>query len=78
MTLYRDDPRWIIVRWHGRCAKCGVTLHRGEQAFYYPITKKISATLNIYNLFDKRYYTSSNSAFYGTPRSFRLGLNVSY
>ncbi len=44
----------------------------------YPITKKISATLNIYNLFDKRYYTSSNSAFYGTPRSFRLGLNVSY
>jgi len=37
---YRDQPHWIVVRWHARCAKCDATLHRGEQAFYYPATKK--------------------------------------
>lgn len=44
----------------------------------YAITRNVSATFNLYNLFDKRYYTSTSSSFYGTPRSFRLGLNVSY
>lgn len=44
----------------------------------YPITKKVAVTLNLYNLFDKNYYTSTGSAFYGAPRSFRLGLTASY
>ncbi len=44
----------------------------------YPITKKVAVTLNLYNLFDKSYYTSTSSSFYGAPRSFRVGLTASY
>ncbi|MCY1289242.1 Ferric-pseudobactin BN7/BN8 receptor [compost metagenome] len=44
----------------------------------YPITKKVAATFNLYNVFDKRYYTGTSSAFYGTPRSFRLGVVASF
>ncbi|WP_234086854.1 TonB-dependent siderophore receptor [Azonexus sp. R2A61] len=40
----------------------------------YDITKQFSATFNAYNLFDKTYQTSSASAYYGEPRSFRLSL----
>lgn len=44
----------------------------------YAFTPTISATLNLYNLFDKQYYTSTSSSYYGRPHSVRLGLNVSY
>ncbi len=40
----------------------------------YDITPQLSATLNAYNLLDKTYQTSSSSAYYGEPRSFRLSL----
>jgi outer membrane receptor for ferric coprogen and ferric-rhodotorulic acid len=40
----------------------------------YEITSQVSATFNAYNLFDKSYQTSSSSAYYGEPRSFRLSL----
>lgn len=38
MASYRGDPRWIEVRFDGRCAKrgCGAAIRRGEAAFYYP------------------------------------------
>lgn len=41
----------------------------------YQVTKNVSATLNVYNLFDKKYYTNIgfyNSSYYGDPRNVML------
>lgn len=41
----------------------------------YQITDNLSTTLNIYNLFDKKYYTNIgfySSAYYGDPRNLML------
>jgi len=44
----------------------------------YAFTPKVSAALNIYNLTDKHYYTSTSSSYYGAPRSARVSLNVAF
>lgn len=44
----------------------------------YPITEQLSATLNLNNLLDKEYYTSTSSAYYGTPRNATLGLRLTF
>lgn len=44
----------------------------------YPITEQLTATLNLNNLLDKEYYTSTSSAYYGTPRNATLGLRLSF
>ncbi|MFT4174433.1 MAG: TonB-dependent siderophore receptor [Rhodocyclaceae bacterium] len=44
----------------------------------YPITQKVAVSLNVYNLFDKKYYTSTSSAYYGAPRYVRAGLDVKF
>lgn len=42
MTLpSTGDPRWLTAQWHGRCATCGVTIHRGERGYYDPSTGKM-------------------------------------
>ncbi|WP_420995105.1 TonB-dependent siderophore receptor [Cupriavidus sp. 30B13] len=76
------------VRWQNQIysedmGPLGVRFTQGSYAVVdlmarYQFTPKIAATLNVYNLLDKNYYTSTSSSFYGTPRSVRLGLNVSY
>ena len=35
------DPRWITTRYAGPCSKCGATIPKGSQAFYYPNGRKI-------------------------------------
>ncbi|MBW7902739.1 MAG: TonB-dependent siderophore receptor [Rhodocyclaceae bacterium] len=44
----------------------------------YDITRHISASFNAYNLFDKSYLSTPWSAYYGEPRSFRLGLTYRF
>lgn len=39
------------------------------------LAKQLTASVNLYNLFDKTYQTSSSSSYYGEPRSLRVGLN---
>lgn len=39
--MYKHDPRWITARFTSSCAECGATIKRGEQAFYYPKTKRV-------------------------------------
>ena len=34
MQYYRDDPRWIITKFKGRCHRCGKVIKRGERVFY--------------------------------------------
>jgi outer membrane receptor for ferric coprogen and ferric-rhodotorulic acid len=45
----------------------------------YPITRQLSATVNLNNVFDKSYYTSTaGNSYYGTPRNASLGLKYSF
>lgn len=41
---------------------------------HYTIAKQLTASINLYNLFDKTYQTTSSSSYYGEPRSLRVGL----
>ncbi len=36
MPTYKGDPRWIVTRYAGKCAKCGQKIGKGERAFYRP------------------------------------------
>ncbi|WP_287031078.1 TonB-dependent siderophore receptor [Pseudomonas sp. UBA6310] len=44
----------------------------------YPITEQLSATLNLNNLLDEEYYTSSSSSYFGAPRNATLGLRMEF
>ncbi|WP_339510456.1 TonB-dependent siderophore receptor [Pseudomonas sp. RL_15y_Pfl2_60] len=44
----------------------------------YPLTEQLSATLNLNNLLDEEYYTSTSSSYYGTPRNATLGLRFNF
>jgi len=44
----------------------------------YEFSKQLSASLNIYNLFDKSYYLTTGNSYYGTPRSFILSLSTQF
>ncbi|WP_394560003.1 TonB-dependent siderophore receptor [Aquipseudomonas alcaligenes] len=44
----------------------------------YPITEQLSATLNLNNLLDEEYYTSTSSSYYGAPRNASLGLRMDF
>ena len=43
MTRYKNDPRWIEVKFDGDCAKpsCGNIIKAGERAFYYPQSRSM-------------------------------------
>lgn len=41
----------------------------------YEISKHLSASLNVHNLFDKYYYTNAGNSYYGAPRSFTLSVS---
>ena len=38
-TSYRGDPYWTRARFVSRCHKCGTTIHKGDDIFYYPRSK---------------------------------------
>ncbi|WP_242612443.1 TonB-dependent siderophore receptor [Corticibacter populi] len=44
----------------------------------YSVSKNVVASINISNLFDKHYYTSTGNSYYGAPRGVRAGLNVQF
>ncbi len=47
----------------------------------YQISEYLSATLNVYNLFDKKYYTNIgfyNSAYSGDPRNVMLSTHWNF
>jgi hypothetical protein len=41
MQRYAQDPRWIIARRFGKCAKCGEAFNIGDRVFYYPNGKRL-------------------------------------
>lgn len=41
MRRYSNDPRWITVRYPGKCAKCAADIPAGREAFYYPSTRSL-------------------------------------
>ncbi|QLF93756.1 TonB-dependent siderophore receptor [Pseudomonas sp. ABC1] len=44
----------------------------------YPLTSQLTATLNLNNLLDEKYYASTGSSYYGTPRNATLGLRMEF
>lgn len=48
----------------------------------YPVTPYVDVQLNVYNLLDEEYMSALNNGgsryYLGTPRSFRLGVNVQF
>jgi len=41
MSKWRLDPRWITVRYAGKCAQCGSTVKAGARAYYWPADKSM-------------------------------------
>ncbi|MGL4316027.1 MAG: TonB-dependent siderophore receptor [Pseudomonas sp.] len=44
----------------------------------YPLTQQLSATLNLNNLLDEEYYTTTSSSYFGAPRNATLGLRMDF
>lgn len=44
----------------------------------YRVSETIETTVNLYNLFDKSYFTTTGTSYYGTPLSVRAGVNVKF
>ncbi|MGF7178221.1 TonB-dependent siderophore receptor [Azospirillum doebereinerae] len=74
------------VKWDGGIHN-GTGRTRYEQDGYavvdlmarYQVTEKVAATLNLNNLFDKKYLTSiQNNGYYGEPRNVLLSLKASW
>ena len=38
---YSRDPFWLVARFGSKCADCGQVIRKGDDAFYYPIGKRI-------------------------------------
>lgn len=81
--------RWQSVAWqdiynspHGRYEEFSQKAYWLVDAMAsYRFTDKLSATLNVNNLFDKSYYTNIgfyNSAAYGEPRNFMLTTRLDF
>jgi outer membrane receptor for ferric coprogen and ferric-rhodotorulic acid len=44
----------------------------------YPLSKDVTLSANLNNVFDKEYYTSTTSAYYGMPRNVRVNLSYKF
>ncbi|MDM0014729.1 TonB-dependent siderophore receptor [Variovorax sp. J22P168] len=44
----------------------------------YPISRQLSLAVALNNVFDKKYYTSTSSSYYGAPRNVLVTLRASY
>lgn len=40
VTRYKGDPHWIMVKYPCVCTRCGKTIKKGDEAFYYPRLKE--------------------------------------
>lgn len=38
-NVFCNDPRWLSVKYSCKCERCGAAISRGDQAYYYPLTK---------------------------------------
>jgi hypothetical protein len=36
MKIVKKDPRMILVKYPCTCSRCGIRLHKGDQAYYWP------------------------------------------
>jgi hypothetical protein len=38
---YAADPKWITVKYTGKCSRCHTVINAGTRAFYYPNGKRL-------------------------------------
>jgi hypothetical protein len=36
-----NAPYWLVTRFGGKCCQCGFGIKKGEDALYFPATKKV-------------------------------------
>ena len=73
MATYRNDPRPLQVRWNCQCAKCSISIKKGQTALYWPADKKILCYLcgeDDYNAFlssacDEEVLQGTGNPYYG-------------
>ena len=41
MAQYKNDPRIILARFDSTCTETGITIKKGEECLYYPISKSV-------------------------------------
>jgi outer membrane receptor for ferric coprogen and ferric-rhodotorulic acid len=83
-TTYQlqSDPKWKLganVRWQSSFENANVDVEQGAYSVWganasYQVTPKLTAQLNLYNIFDKKYFNSfydngDAQAYYAAPRS---------
>ena len=39
--LFARDPRWIVAKYKGRCAKCPALVKPGDRVFYWPASREL-------------------------------------
>ena len=74
------------LRWQGEIYTNSTTTGRFTQKAYslvdlmarYAITKQMGVTVNLYNAFDKYYFTNTGSSYYGAPRNIRVALDMRF
>lgn len=89
-TTYRLPGAWDKltigggVNWQ---SKIGINLHESEQGSYtltnlmarYQVSKNLSATVNLNNVFDRTYYAyADNWSVYGAPRNLMTGFKYDF
>jgi outer membrane receptor for ferric coprogen and ferric-rhodotorulic acid len=83
-------PKWKVganVRWQSRIEDTSVDVEQAAYAVWgamasYEFTPQLTTTLNLYNLFDEKYYSSMygsfGQAYYAAPRSATLSVNYDF
>jgi len=40
-NTYKGDPYWTTAKFTSKCCRCGESIHKGDNIFYYPKGKKV-------------------------------------
>jgi len=71
------------IRWQSEIQSADQKFTQSEYSVvdlmaHYKINNKLTANLNINNLFDKKYYLTTGNSYYGAPTNFRVGLKYDW
>jgi len=87
---FRTAPKWKVganVRWQSDIEDTSVDVKQDAYSVWgamasYQVSPQLKTTLNVYNLFDEKYYTSffggTGQTYYAAPRSASLSLQYDF
>ncbi|MNH45104.1 Ferric-pseudobactin BN7/BN8 receptor precursor [compost metagenome] len=71
-SIYRDDVGPNNERFTQKAYAVGALMAR------YQFSPQLSGTLNLNNVFDKKYYSTAFGGFYGNPRNVMLAMKYQF